>query len=311
MIAASFRRFTLGASVGRRKMYDFYNVPSPAVRGALVKGTIAEHTIDLRESNPGDIINVPYEFTVHGSFRDFWQSGMYSYDRICTSSPFARSLGMQDQILPFNLMLYLTGSMSHANHAKLQLGFRNAVYHWPGFQGDTFQKRFIIKSLKTTSCGKNSTVNITCEMVNQNNALVFACEKSMLFPFAVPPSQQQQEPRDVTLGGDSKNPFLDYLIDKAPLLQQRGSQSLSVVRPGQLILHTLARPMTATHMMQLATLARLTHDRHFNTHKYAPEELLVPGGLVLGLTCSLTARDLHEVSLLWSDCIPGMGLLNR
>jgi len=47
--------------------------------------------------------------------------------------------------------------------------------------------------------------------------------------------------------------------------------------------------------MQLATLARLTHERHFNTRLFRREELFIPGGLVLGLTLSLASRDLHEV----------------
>mgnify|MGYP001113887130 CR=1 FL=1 len=79
------------------------------------------------------------------SLRDFWQSAFYSHDRINTSTPFARKLGFQDQLLPFTLMLFLTGSMSHADAAKVQVGFKNAVYHWPGFAGDTFKKRFKIK----------------------------------------------------------------------------------------------------------------------------------------------------------------------
>lgn len=35
--------------------------------------------------------------TVSHSLRDFWQSAFYSHDRINTSTPFARSLGLQDQ----------------------------------------------------------------------------------------------------------------------------------------------------------------------------------------------------------------------
>jgi hypothetical protein len=45
----------------------------------------------------------------------------------------------------------------------------------------------------------------------------------------------------------------------------------------------------------MANIARLNHDRHFNTMRYTNDELLVPGGLVLGLTTSNAARDLHEI----------------
>ncbi len=46
------------------------------------------------------------------------------------------------------MMLFLAGSMSHADHAKLQTGFHNAKYHWPAFAGDTFKKKFVIKSVR-------------------------------------------------------------------------------------------------------------------------------------------------------------------
>jgi citrate lyase subunit beta/citryl-CoA lyase len=47
--------------------------------------------------------------------------------------------------------------------------------------------------------------------------------------------------------------------------------------------------------MQLASLARLTHERHFNTRVFKRDELFIPGGLVLGLTHAASARDLHEI----------------
>ena len=54
-------------------------------------------------------------------------------------------------------------------------------------------------------------------------------------------------------------------------------------------------PLVA-QMGQLASLARLTHERHYNSLKFNPSsELFVPGGQVLGLACSAAARDLHEV----------------
>lgn len=114
----------------------------------------------------------------------------------------------------------------------------------------------------------------------------------MLFPFQVPPSAEEILPEEVA----HRSFFLEHLVQQASVLQAKGSQTLSNLRPGQLLLHTLARPLTLTHSMQLASLARLTHEKHFNTLKNSAESLLVPGGLVLALSCALTARDLHEVS---------------
>lgn len=257
----------------------------------FIKPVIIDHAINLQKVRPGEIISVPYELTITSSFRDMWQSAFYSHDRINTSTPFARSMGLQDQVIPFSLMLFLCGSMSHADHAKLQIGFRNARYHWPCFSGDTFQKQFVIRSLRSTSDGNNSIFTIDCELRNQRNVTVFSCEKTMLFPFKVPPS-------DITVdrSSDTKSQeFLDHIVRQSEALQKSGSRTLTSLRPGQLILHTLTRPISETQSMQLASLARLTHERHFNTRLFRREEMFVPGGLVLGLTCSIASRDLHEV----------------
>lgn len=171
-----------------------------------------------------------------------------------------------------------------------QTGYKHAKYHWPAFAGDTFRKRFTIQSLRGTSDGRNSLFSILCELRNQRDRVVFTTEKTLLFPFKVPGSA-------VSLNSPPEGPadFLDHLVEQAETLQSIGSQTLTTLRPGQLILHTLSRPLSETHMMQLASLARLTHERHFNTRKFRRDELFVPGGLVLGMATSLASRDLHEV----------------
>jgi hypothetical protein len=55
------------------------------------------------------------------------------------------------------------------------------------------------------------------------------------------------------------------------------------------------RSITFTQAQQLASLARLTHERHFDTRRYEQSELLVPGGLVLGIVQSAASRDFHEI----------------
>jgi hypothetical protein len=142
-----------------------------------ITGEIVDKTVDLTQLRPGDKIDLPYELTINHSFRDFWQSAFYSHDRINTSTPYARNLGLQDQVIPFSLMLFLAGSMSHADHAKLQIGFGVGVYHWPAFAGDTFRKRFVIKSLRPTSDGNNSILKVGCEIHNQRDMKLFSCEK--------------------------------------------------------------------------------------------------------------------------------------
>ena len=80
------------------------------------------------------------------------------------------------------------------------------------------------------------------------------------------------------------------------MLGELGSHSLTPLRPHQLIVHTMCRALSLTQSQQLASLARLTHERHFDSEKFEPTtEMFVPGGLVLGLAMSASARDLHEI----------------
>lgn len=84
----------------------------PGLGSTALVGEVVDHAVDMSSLRPGDTIDVPYEVTMSLGFRDFWQSAFYSYDRIQTSTPFARSLGLQDQVIPFSMMLFLATSMS-------------------------------------------------------------------------------------------------------------------------------------------------------------------------------------------------------
>lgn len=86
------------------------NDEKPSLFSNVIRGEIIDNAVDLKHVRPGETIEVPYEVTVSHSFRDFWQSAFYSHDRINTSTPFARSLGLQDQVVPFSLMLFLAVS---------------------------------------------------------------------------------------------------------------------------------------------------------------------------------------------------------
>jgi hypothetical protein len=75
---------------------------------------------------------------------------------IFKSSPFCRRMGLQDRVLPFSLALFLTSSMTHADAAKVQVGFGKVNYLWPCFAGDTFTKTFTVESIRNTSDGNHS-----------------------------------------------------------------------------------------------------------------------------------------------------------
>jgi acyl dehydratase len=68
------------------------------------------------------------------------------------------------------------------------VGFKNAIYHWPAFAGDTITKRFIIRSVRTVSSNKYSVFSFYCELKNQRGQVIFTTEKSMIFPVVLPSS---------------------------------------------------------------------------------------------------------------------------
>jgi hypothetical protein len=120
-------------------------------------------------------------------------------------------------------------------------------------------------------------------------------DKRMLFEFSVPEAHSSSNKLQPTPDPPNGNLFRDHLLSKSHVLQGMPSHSLAEFRRGQLVLHSLKRSLTFTQSQQLASLARLTHEKHFDSRKYDATELLVPGGLVLGLTMSASARDFHEL----------------
>jgi hypothetical protein len=90
--------------------------------------------------------------------------------------------------------------------------------------------------------------------------------------------------------------FSPSFLEKSEVLAEIGSTSLTKLRPGQLILHKMCRSLSLSQSQQLASLARLTHERHYDTMKFDErKEIYIAGGLTLGLALSASARDLHEV----------------
>jgi len=263
----------------------------------LQQGFVLDHAVDLRNVRPGDRLDIPYELTISETMQDFWFAAFFDQNRIHTSRPFCRKMGLQDRVLPFSLALFLTTSMSHADAAKVQVGFGRVHYLWPMFAGDTFTKKFTVNKVRNTSDGNHSVIHFTCDLINHRGRICMRADKRMLFQFPVnessarmPAVADDEEPLQTHL-------FRDHILSKAnTVLAELPSHSLAKLQAGDLILHTLHRSLTFSQSQQLASLARLTHERHFDTKKYnVHSEILVAGGLVLGITCSAAARDLHEI----------------
>lgn len=99
---------------------------------------------------------MPYEVTVNDAMCVAWQSVFFSQDRINSSNMFAKSLGLTSSVMPFSLMHFLCGSMSHIDETQkvMEVSNRNAVYLEPCYAGDTLRKVFTIRGLHGTQDNK-------------------------------------------------------------------------------------------------------------------------------------------------------------
>jgi hypothetical protein len=159
------------------------------------------------------------------------------------------------------------------------------------FAGDTVKKTFKVEKVRNTSDGNHSIINFKCLLVNQRGRLCMSADKRLLFEFPVPESTVDIPPGKL----ESSQLFRDHLLSKSQVMSGMESHSHTHLHAGSLILHTLARSITFAQSQQLASLARLSHERHFDIRKYdVKTEIYVPAGLVLGLTLSASNRDFHE-----------------
>ena len=270
--------------------------PSPSIPTSKhsVVGEALSAALDLSHVHIGQVIVVPYEATVGESQQCLWQSTFHIHDRLYTSTPFAQSLNLSAHPLPFTMMLFTSISMTHVDESRevLDLAYDHAVYVTPAFPGDTFKQTFTIKHIRQTSDGRNTILTVGCELHNQRNQLIFTVDKTMLYPMIThpyklsPPSRNPPSP--------PRSHLLAHLLYNAESLSSSFRRNLAILRPGQLILHTVARPIGTNTNMSLSTLFRWTHPSIYNTTKYREEELTVPGGLVLAAVIGASSRGLFE-----------------
>ena len=282
-------------------------LPSIPTSKHSIVGEALSAALDLSAVHIGQVIEVPYETTTSDSHQTLWQSTFHIHDRLYTSSPFAQRLDLASHPLPFSQVLFSAISMTHVDESRevLDLAYDNAVYVRPAFAGDTFRQTFTIKHLRNTSDGKNTILTVLCELYNQRQQLLFSVDKVMLYP-------QQTHPYKLSPAAKSPPPpprshLLAHLMYHADALPSHNT-NLAIVRPHQLILHTVARPIGVNSNMALSTLFRWTHPSIYNTAKYSDTELTVPGGLVLAAVIGASSRGFFECL---SETIDSCSLINK
>jgi 2-methylfumaryl-CoA hydratase len=258
-----------------------------------VTGSHHSHSLNLAMASIGQTIEVPYDTTIGDSEQVMWRSTFQVHDRLFTSTPYAQSLNLPNHILPFYMILFKAISMGHVDEERevLDIGFDNATYIRPAYPGDTIKQQFTIKHLKNTSNGKNTLVVVGCELFNQRQQLIFSVDKTMLFPnISAPASNLSAPPK--TAPAPPRSHLLSHILYNSDNLST--TNNLAILTEGQLVLHSVSRPIGPAANMALSTLFRWTHPSIFNLRRYKDEELLVPGGLILAASISASSRGLFE-----------------
>ena len=288
--------------------YSLSSDPSPSIPTSKhsVIGEPLNSSLDLSRTHIGQVIEVPYQMTVGESQQCLWQSTFHIHDRLYTSTPFAQTLNLPAHPLPFTMVLFTSISMTHVDESRevLDLAYDHAVYVTPAFPGDTFKQTFTIKHLRMTSDGRNTILTVKCDLHNQRQQLIFTVDKTMLYPMITHPYKLSPQSKDPPV--PTRSHLLAHLLYNAEALLPYGN--LAILRPGQLILHTVARPIGTNTNMSLSTLFRWTHPSIYNTTKYAEAELTVPGGLVLAAVIGASSRGLFECL---HETIDSCSLINK
>jgi hypothetical protein len=211
-------------------------------------------------------------------------------------------------------MLYAATSMPHIDDTRnvFDLAFRNCVYEKTVFPGDTLTRHFKLTNMRHSSNKDNILLDLVCKMYNQFDELVFRLEKTMYFEkspkhsFCIPQSSKPGHTPSISHKRQSST-FKKFLLKQQKTLPM--SISVEKFSAGQVILHTLQRPIGYETSMNLSMLHRMTHPMLYNTSRYKNEAgsdsdgsgsggspgLVVGGVPLIALTHSFASKELHEI----------------
>eukprot|EP00471_Norrisiella_sphaerica_P004043 CAMPEP_0184485530 /NCGR_PEP_ID=MMETSP0113_2-20130426/7119_1 /TAXON_ID=91329 /ORGANISM="Norrisiella sphaerica, Strain BC52" /LENGTH=388 /DNA_ID=CAMNT_0026866999 /DNA_START=30 /DNA_END=1196 /DNA_ORIENTATION=+ len=263
--------------------------------GSTVRGEQLELSLTLDKASVGDHLENPYEITLTAGIRDAWHGCFYQHDRLYTSDIFAQKLGFKGMLLPFSFLLHTASAVSHADDTRrvLDLGFEQAVYERPAYLGDTIRKDYHIQDLRTTSCGNHTILKVKCALLNQKNERIFSMKKSMMFMGTTSKGGTRDMRKPKSKAKAPKSLVLKQIDQQSSILNR--SNALARLHDGQLILHSLARPIGTSMSMILSTMFRMTHPSLFNTKRFGTDDIIVPGGVVLSQVHACATRGLYEI----------------
>ena len=272
------------------------------------RGKTINYGLDYMNAFPGQIIRSPYETTIDESWITSWQAMVQTGNPLETSLNFCQNIGLENRLVPFQLLVNLGLCLvveSFSESSLFHLGISNVVYEKPVFPQDTLRSVMIIDHIVPASNKKYTVFKTRMILVNQKNEVVISMNRNSLFPYIeqsrVLIKSTQDEIADTRLF--SKKPsfkFRETLLNSAQKVKAIGFEKPISFKNGELILHSLVRPMGLSNSLAYSTLYKNTHPLHINSARYGMEGLVVCGGFIIPIIHAAASRDIrfamdHEI----------------
>lgn len=287
----------------KKKVYrpNYFKVSS-------VKGKTIKYGLDFRNAFPGQIIASPYETTIDESWITNWQSMVQTGNPLETSLKFCHTIGLENRLVPFQLLVNLGLCLvveSFSESSLFHLGISNVVYEKPVFPKDTLRSLMIIDAIVPASNKKYTVFKTRMILVNQHEEVVVSMNRNSLFPYIAPTnipqeSHQADHPDLKLFFQETDFQFRETLFKSAKRIKKSNFQKPISFENGELVLHSLVRPMGLSNSLAYSTLYKNTHPLHINNARYGMDGLVVCGGFIIPIIHGAASRDIrfaidHEI----------------
>jgi len=263
-------------------------------------GRTIDYGLDFRNVSPGTIVSAPYETTVDESWITAWQALVQTGNPLETSKEYCTELGLRKRLIPFHCLVNLGLCLAvecFSESSIFHLGISNVKYEKPAFVGDTIKSIMKLDKIKPSSNGKYAVFYTTMVLINQNDEVLVRMNRNSLFPY-IDPNDVPMYKEDVSnefynVFSKPKNDF-KFEIFKNALKSNHYSFNLQKkFTSGELILHSIAKPIGLSNSLAFSTLCKNTHPLHINSARYGLDGLVVCGGFIIPMMHAAASRDIR------------------
>ncbi|MFT4722476.1 MAG: citrate lyase subunit beta/citryl-CoA lyase [Flavobacteriales bacterium] len=272
-----------------------------------VRGKIISYGLDYKNAYPGLVVPSPYETTVDESWITGWQGMVQTGNPLETSLEFCLELGLEKRLIPFECLINLGLCLaveSFSESSLFHLGISNVIYEKPAYVGDTIRSVMILDEISPASSKKYAVFKTRMVLLNQRNERVVSMNRNSLFPYIkhedIPAYKIDKSSPFLKYFAGEKTYLRDVILEKARRSSLAILDDVSPFKKGDLILHSITRPMGLSNSLLYSTLYKNTHPLHINSARYGMDGLVVCGGFVIPLIHASASRDIrfaldHEI----------------